>query len=295
MKKFFANVVPALLLVAFFMACNQEEDNNEVVIRDKAEQYQKDIDTIDWFIDNHFMTVTPDYDVTFAPLPEDGSQQSIRNQTQYPLQFKTVSLDGIDYKLYFINFREGINNRPSEVDSIYVSYRGVRTSLAQFDSATTPIWLQLDNVVRGWREILPLFKTGSYDSGSSGPNPVSFTDFGAGVMFIPSGLGYFSQAVSGLPAYTPMIFNFKLLELNYRDHDRDGILSKDEVANPGDNPMLYDLDGDGIFNMFDVDDDGDTVLTRAEITADGNFESPIVFPYPTCPGGTPKYLDNSCN
>lgn len=295
MKKNFWNVLLAVVAVLTIWACNKDDDNTTVPIRDRAEQYAADIDTIDWFIDNHYMTVTPELDVTFAPLPTDGSQTSIRNQTQYPLQFKLVNLDGFDYKLYYINFREGISQKPSEVDSVYVAYRGTRISLEQFDVAATPVWLQLDNVVRGWREIVPMFKTGTYDSSSTGPNPVSFTDYGAGVMFIPSGLGYYSQSVPGLPAYSPMIFNFKLLELDYRDHDRDGILSKDEVETPGGNPLLFDSDEDGIQNMYDVDDDGDTFLTRAEITADGNRNSPIVIPYPTCTSGIPKYLDNSCH
>jgi FKBP-type peptidyl-prolyl cis-trans isomerase FkpA len=294
MKNFF-KIIAGFVFALILWACSKDDSTTVIPIRDRAEQYAADIDTIDWFIDNHFMTVSPNFDVTFAPLPDDGSQLSIRNQIQYPLQFKNVTLDGFDYKLYYINFREGISQKPSEVDSVFVSYRGSRLNLEQFDVAVSPVWLQLDNVVRGWREILPLFKTGTYDAGNSGPNPIEFADFGAGLMFIPSGLGYFSTNVTGLPAYSPMIFNFKLFELNYRDHDQDGILSKDEVETVGSSPLTYDLDGDGLSNLYDVDDDGDTYLTRAEITADGNRNSPIVIPYPTCNSGVPKYLDNTCH
>ena len=51
----------------------------------------------------------------------------------------------------------------------------------------------------------------------------------------------------------------------------------------------YDSDGNGIPDYLDVDDDGDGVLTRDEITdEDGN----IIFPYPDSNGnGTPDYLD----
>src|SRR5690606_26668749 len=97
-------------------------------------------------------------------------------------------------------------------------------------------------------------------------NPVTFADYGVGVMFLPSGLAYYNQVTGAVPRYSPLIFTFNLYELNYRDHDNDGILSKDEVANPGDNPLDYDSDNDGIPNMYDKDDDNDSYLTRFEIS-----------------------------
>ena len=101
---------------------------------------------------------------------------------------------------------------------------------AEFDYSETPIWFQLESVVSGWGEIVPLFKTGTYDT-TPGPNPSTFSNFGAGVMFLPSGLAYYEQIPSALiPSYSPLIFSFKLKSQKSRDHDRDGILSKYEVA-----------------------------------------------------------------
>jgi hypothetical protein len=40
-------------------------------------------------------------------------------------------------------------------------------------------------------EIFPEFKTGTYSSNTDGT--VSYSDFGADVMFIPSGLAYFNK------------------------------------------------------------------------------------------------------
>ena len=65
------------------------------------------------------------------------------------------------------------------------------------------IWFQLESVVAGWGEIIPLFKTGTFDT-SAGPNPSTFSNFGAGVMFLPSGLAYYEQMPSSLiPSYSP--------------------------------------------------------------------------------------------
>ncbi len=310
-----------ILLAVFAVSCSKDSDGTEP-LRDYGEQYVKDLDSIDKFIDTHYMVVSADYDVTFEDLaPTDTGHQSIRNQTDYPLQFKMVNNDdqGVDYKIYYIKLREGVDKNPTAVDSVDVSYKGNLVSLSQFDAAQSPIWAQLDNTVQGWGEIIPMFKTGFYDQ-VEGPDPVTFTDYGAGVMFLPSGMGYYAQSRSGIPQYSSLIFSFKLFELRYRDHDHDGILDKDEVQNAGDNPKDYDSDGDGTANYLDVDDDGDHIMTKVELERPHGENDPIYYykydgaatddpatPYddtqgaPDCSGDfytstrLRKYLDPTCH
>jgi hypothetical protein len=279
-----------LCFVALTVSCSKSDDNDVEPLRDFAEQYATDLDSIDKYIDSHYIEVDEDFNVSMLPIPAGGTQQSIRTQTDYPLQFKMITQHEIEYKVYYLKVREGINENPSRVDSVLVSYKGNLLSDTTFDQAQSPVWFPLESVVQGWAEIIPMFKTGNYEN-VEGPNPVSFTDFGVGVMFLPSGLAYYGQAAGSIPRYSPLIFSFNLYELDYRDHDLDGILSKDEVAVPGDNPLVYDLDGDARPNMYDTDDDGDSFLTRVEISEDDT----IVFPYPTCTSGIPKYLDPSCH
>ena len=288
------------ILLAVFAASCSKDDDAITPVRDRSVQNVRDMDSIEKYLDTHYILVDENYNVTMDTLRAGDGNVSIRNQTQYPLQFKMVNLvtdattkTSIDYKVYYLKFREGENQRPSTVDSVYVNYKGTLINQTRFDSAENPIWLTLDGVVKGWPGIFTLFKTGTYDESTPVNDPASFTGYGAGIMFLPSGLGYFNQNQSGIPAYSPIIFSFKLFSLRYRDHDRDGILSKDEVAVPGDDPLKYDSDGDEIPNMYDADDDGDGYLTFNEIRdADEN----IIFPYPTCAGGTiPKYLDPTCH
>lgn len=285
------NIFKILSVVVFcglLASCGESDDPSITPLRDYAQQYAADIDSIDDYIDTHYMTVNPtNFDVTFTEIPSGGTQQSIRTQTQYPLEDTLVKEDGIEYKIYFIKFREGdaVNGkRPTQVDSVHVSYRGIRLTDDQFDDASNPVWFGLQDVITGWTHIIPNFKTGTYTT-APGPNPITFNDFGAGVMFLPSGLAYYNSAAGSIPSYSPIIFSFKLYELRYRDHDRDGILSKDErKLDPSipallrwrENPFLgydydgdgdveiYDTDGDGTANMFDIDDDGDGILTKLE-------------------------------
>src|SRR5690606_18079700 len=125
------------------------------------------------FIDTHYLTVDSNFNVTMTKIPTGGTQQSIRTQTEFPLEFKTVNKHDIDYKVYYLKIREGVNERPSRVDSVLVAYRGNLVNDTQFELAQNPVWFTLDNVIQGWSEIVPLFKTGTYET-SEGPNPVTF-------------------------------------------------------------------------------------------------------------------------
>ncbi len=270
---------------------------------------------------------TEDMDVTYTLITDPVTQTSIWNQTTYPIQTRlvTVTQDDVEvtYKLYYLKLREGsgaTSKSPCNVDRVLTSYRGeyifpstenvagvdVTTIKGfEFEESINPqTFFNLTAVIRGWSEIFPQFKTGTYTGNPDGT--VSYDNFGAGVMFIPSGLGYYSNASGGIPAYSPLIFNFKLYEIQRVDHDGDGIFSYQEdlnndgyvlslaegIANPD------DTDGDGIPDFIDVDDDGDFFTTASEI------KDPITgtaYPFetiPTCGGtgnGKKKYLDPSCH
>lgn len=260
-----------LTLIGLTMvSCTKNETPDySVTLKEYPVQYAADLDSIDKYLNTHYISsVDADFNITFAKIPAGGTQQSIRAQQTYPLQYKMVQNDthGVNYKVYYLKLREGTNESTSAVDSVYVSYKGSLLTDAQFDYSETPIWFQLESVVAGWGEIIPLFKTGTFDT-APGPNPSTFTNFGAGVMFLPSGLAYYEQMPSSLiPSYSPLIFSFKLKSQKSRDHDRDGILSKYEVnpAIANQKPKDYDSDGDGTPNFYDIDDDGDHFMTKVE-------------------------------
>jgi len=263
----------ALIGLTMTSCSKNETPSYSVSLREYPVQYLADTIEIDKYLNTHYISsVDADFNITFAKIPTGGTQLSIRAQRTYPLLSKMVKNDthGVNYKVYYLQLREGTNESTSEVDSVYVSYKGSLLTDVQFDYSETPIWFQLEAVVAGWGEIVPLFKTGTYDT-TPGPNPSTFSNFGAGVMFLPSGLAYYEQIPSALiPSYSPLIFSFKLKSQKSRDHDRDGILSKYEVAAPTalvpyPKPKEYDSDGDGTPNFYDVDDDGDHVLTKIEI------------------------------
>ena len=49
----------------------------------------------------------------------------------------------INHVLYYLPVKEGIGERPSKVDSVYVSYEGSLLDGSVFDKSNTPIWFDL--------------------------------------------------------------------------------------------------------------------------------------------------------
>jgi hypothetical protein len=260
-----------LLLLPFIfvmVGCPDDDIPETVEARPYAEVYAEDKAEIEDFMATHFMTVDADFNVTYTKITGSTPGTPISSRTD--LEFKTISKGGVDHKLYFIKLNEGVGSNPTVLDSVFSSYKGHKTDLSVFDSASSPVWFQLQQVIQGWQEIFPEFKTGN-----SVTDPLTgvttYSDFGAGVMFVPSALGYYNQAVGNIGSYTPLIFNFKLMKLKYKDHDGDKILSKDEYGGPTSGTAL-DSDGDGKPDYGDFDDDNDGFLTKNEI------KKPVITP-----------------
>ena len=245
---------------SLLFSCKDDDNGRKITPpRDYAEQYATESLEIEEYLKTHYINGTG-LELTLEEIPENGTQTPVWENTD--LTYKIVNKHNIEYKLYYIKFNEGTNQRPSHVDSIFVSYRGWLTDGTQFDYRPNSLWLPLDEVIEGWSQIFPEFKTGFYNEISN-----SFEDTGAGIMFIPSGLGYYNLPPSGstISQYSTLTFTFNLNTLRYRDQDRDGIQSRFEVENLGDDPREYDSDGDGVPNYRDTDDDNDGVITRKEI------------------------------
>lgn len=320
-----------LIITTFSLfSCSKNNDTPEITPpRDFAVQYATDIADIETYLKENYITVldhpgfTDDQDVTYTKITDPVSQPSIwsyLNKTTFPkLLSRDVLLDDITYKVYYLVLREGIGASPCNVDGVLASYKGdylKQTVASEVTTLTATTFeeskypqqmLSLYNTIKGWSEIFPKFKTGSYSTNNDGT--VSYNNFGAGIMFIPSGLGYYSSGSGAIPAYAPLVFSFKLYEIQRLDQDGDGIPSYLEDLN-GDGYMNVfetgvlnpdDTDGDGIPNFLDVDDDGDGYSTKNEIKDPTTGLSYPFADIPSCSGNTTdtsrlkKHLDKSCH
>ncbi|MCK6608872.1 MAG: FKBP-type peptidylprolyl isomerase [Flavobacterium sp.] len=290
------SLIKIALVLGLFVgvySCQPDDSSSLQPLRPYNEVYEEDIKKIEDFLDTHYLTVDGDFNTVFTKIPDGGSQTPISGMPE--LEFKEVDLHDITYKVYYLKLREGTGESPTRVDSTLVGYKGntfYKTTVdgvdnysqTVFEENINPIWFNLDGVVRGWAEIVPQFKMGTYSSNTDGT--ISFEDFGVGVMFIPSGLAYFASGSSNIPSYSPLIFNFKLYNLKRMDHDQDGILSMYEYGDPLDNDRFskdpIDTDEDGRPDYLDVDDDGDGFLTKFERSftyLDGSETRTAYYPY----------------
>jgi FKBP-type peptidyl-prolyl cis-trans isomerase FkpA len=315
-----------LIIVIGFTVTNCSTSNNDptsVVLNDFTVQRDADDAKIVTYLKTHKINLpVVNFEVTFTKVSElDAECIWVKNQlpsATYPLLKRTCISNNIKYTIYYIKLQQGgastpKTKKPCNLDGVFTAYKGrlmddyvpigtlvngVATTVATggasandvgtvFDSNDNPTdYFNLDAVIRGWSEVFPLFNSGSYVANSDGTN--TYSDFGAGVMFIPSGLAYFNGAPGVIPSYSPLIFNFKLYEVRRNDHDFDGIedynenLDGEQFADTGNTMkgsyiyttaasvltaaelLLDDTDADGIPDAYDQDDDNDRYPTRNE-------------------------------
>jgi len=314
--------VPMLMVLISFLSFSCKDDDDATTVtppNDRTEQYASDIDSIEKYLKSNYMTLDSDLNAVITEIPTGGSQVSIWDQTDYPLNSITVKNDTrltirtdggiedpVEYKLYYILLNEGGGQNPLTIDSSFVDYRGWNLDNVEFDRTSTPVWTSypITNVfISGFRQILPIMKTAE----SIVENPdgtINYINAGNCLVFIPSGLAYYnSPQGANLPAYSSIVFQINLKTLDKIDHDSDRILSYMELYGTETDYFMQDSDGDLIPDFLDTDDDGDGFLTRNEFKISGTDPQEYYdfTTIPDCSGNTinpirlKRYLDPSCH
>jgi len=296
-----------LLAGIAIVSCNKSDDDDVVTVplRDYKEQYKADNDSIvNYLKTNYIESVTADFDIKISKIPVGGTQISIWDQKEYPLQTRPVYSNDVNYEVYFLTLRKGTGSAPTNTDRIVTSYSGNFLNGKVFDSSygnaetfNLFAYSPEGTVIEGWSEIFPQFKTGTSKTDVA-TGVISYDNYGAGVMFIPSGLAYYASGKGTIPAYTSIVFSFKLFDLQRMDNEYsissstggivilgDGVPDYLEDVN-GDGylydfrnttkypkpptDLIDDTDKDGIADFVDFDDDGDGFSTRFELTKPTN-------------------------
>lgn len=304
-----------LCMVFCFLSCNKNDEASDdvivVEIRDRDEQQIIDNDSLVEFLETHYYNKSAfegnsnpkitDLQIlsTLGLSISENADSLLINAVG--TSKKTVFADA-NYEYYILNLNNGGGaESPTFADNVLATYEGYTLDADlndlddAFDSKVNPdTYFDLTTLIPGWRRVFPQFNVaaGYVDNGDG---TISFNNPGIGVMFLPSGLGYYQNAQSLIPAYSPLIFKFELIATTENDHDNDGIPShKEDLNDDGDfniNSAIGVIDGDdtdedGIPNYFDPDDDGDGIPTANEdIDGDGDPTNDIG------KNGIAKYLD----
>ena len=98
--------------------------------------------------------------------------------------------------LYYSIEKEGTGMQVSANNTVYMTYKAYLLNDTIFDENKTGTTLSLPNTIKGWQEGIPKFKVG-----------------GKGKLFIPSKLGYGTEAVGTIPANSVLIFEVEVIEI----------------------------------------------------------------------------------
>lgn len=199
--------------------------------------------------------------------------------------------ENVPHTLYYLEARKGGGGSPTFADSTFVSYKGTLLNGTAFDQNRDFVWFEVSSTIQGVVHGIAQMSAGTPDQIiDHGDGTFSFGNSGVGLMIIPSALAYFNRSTGFIPPYSPLIFHIELgTYVEDTDTDNDGVPNIVEDLNGNGYLFDDDTDEDTLANFLDVDDDGDGVTTRKEIT-DGNGE--VIFPYPDSNGdGIPDYLD----
>ncbi len=299
-----------LALAFTFFSCKNDDDSGVVEVPPKllSEVSPEDDAKIKEFLNTHF------YNYEDFETPPEGFDQKIvidtiagENADKTPMmefaQSVTVNVssshlglsageEDVPHKLYYIEVKQGgAEKSPTYADSTLISYRGALLNGTLFDQNQDYVWFELPSSVRGFANGVAQLRTGTSDQlVENGDGTFDIANSGKGILIMPSGLGYFNGTRELIPSYSVLLFMVDLgIYVEDTDWDNDGIPSIDEDLNG--NGFMFDdnTDEDTSANFRDIDDDGDGVLTRNEISDDnGN----IILPYPdTDNDGIPDYLD----
>ncbi len=103
---------------------------------------------------------------------------------------------GLQYKV----LKSGNGKSPKASDTVKVDYKGTLLDGTEFDSSYTrgePIVMRVDQFIPGWKQALPLMKTGDKWQ-----------------LFIPSKLAYGQQGNQVIPPNAMLLFELELLDVN---------------------------------------------------------------------------------
>jgi len=264
----------AILLLGF--SCGDDDDDGviEVPEADRTEQQVIDNDSLVTFLQSHYVdaslltnnsTILLN-EIEINQLPDDGE---LPNPNQNSLlidmvETLTTTYFDVEYEYYILKINQGgSENSPNFSDKVRVSYEGTLMDDTVFDSSSTPVDFDLTSTIAGWGRVLPEYNNAE-DFVINSDGTVTYNNPGIGIMFLPSGLGYYSAAAGSVPVYSNLIFKFKVFQSELNDHDFDNVPSHLEDLNGDYDLTNDDTDEDTFADFVDSDDDNDGTLTIDE-------------------------------
>ena len=272
--KYKDNILLICLLIISIISCSTDDEDTitSVPENDRTEQQVIDNDTLEHYLNSHYYNAAevnalanPTIaDVVITKLLEGETLPTGAELLMPAVERKTTTYLDVEYDYYILKIKQGEGAAsPRFCDKVRVKYAGSLMDGEEFEVKSNPIDFDLASVIPGWNRVFPEFKVGTFMTNSDGT--VSYDGHGMGVMFLPSGLGYYATYSTSIPTYSNLVFKFELLQTETMDHDSDNVPTYMEVNEAEYNLYDNDKDEDLIADFLDIDDDGDGTATSDEV------------------------------
>jgi FKBP-type peptidyl-prolyl cis-trans isomerase FkpA len=266
-----------LLVTITVYSCDDDDDDDKF---DPEEQALLDDELLVDFLETHYLNENKRIDTIL------NGETPLFNQ----VEIENITYNEVNYKLYYYIDKQGVGENPTKNDSVQILYSGFTLDSIKFDEnlsfASRNSWLQLPNLIPGWRFGVPNFRSGIrviYPDESFG-----YKDTGTGIIFMPSGLAYGENGSGAIPQNAPIYFYLELGAVIRADSDNDGVINNLEDIDGDGDVINDDTDKDEIPDYVDIEDDGDGITTKKEdLNEDGNPRNDD-----TDRDGIPNYLDD---
>ena len=262
-----------LVLVAVSSCRNDDGEPDGLPERDRTEQQVADKDTLLAYFASHYYNsgdfvgnLNPSsVEVVITELAEGETVPDGHTLLEDAVETHQTVFAETDYEYYILRINQGGGEEtPNFPDDVRLNFYGQLLNGTLFDNSVNTVVFDLSALIPGWSRVIPQFNVAE-DFSLNPDGTVSFTNAGVGVMFLPSGLAYFSGGVANVPVYSNLVFKFDVYQSQVKDHDNDGIPSYLEDLNDDLDLSNDDTDDNGLADFVDADDDGDTVLTINEL------------------------------
>ena len=267
------------LIFLTVLSCKKDDGVDVIPPRDRGEEAIPSTAEIETYLASHFYNyeefASPPADfnfrIKFDTIAGDNSSKTpLIDQVSSKMVTDRVD-ETVSYKLYYLEAIQGAGESPNFPDVATITYEGTYLNNESdfnnsdvFDSSVVPVRFDLTGIVPGLTDaLIEMNASTGYVSNTDGT--VTFENYGIGAVFIPSGLGYFSNPPPGIPVYSQLIFTYQLYETELGDQDGDKVPSIYEDVDSDGNVFDDDTDADGIPNFADADDEGDGRLTKNEV------------------------------
>jgi FKBP-type peptidyl-prolyl cis-trans isomerase FkpA len=131
------------------------------------------------------------------PSKTDYTAENEKEITDY-ITKNNLTAQKTNSGLYYVINEAGTGTQPTAKSNVTVAYKGYYTSGKVFDQSNAAgISFNLSQVIAGWTEGIPFFKTG-----------------GSGILLVPSHLAYGPFDYRGIPGGSVLIFDVKLISVN---------------------------------------------------------------------------------